>query len=357
MCAQYRVYMCANFFRCSVTRILCRSIFNLVLGFAVVLAGMAGVVGEAAAFGNEGHAVVGGIADQLLKGSRAEKQVKRILGGLSLQNAALWADCLRSVQGDKYTVNPDFPDCKHFESEAGQAQMVDFVRRNTKNCVMRPGDEDCHKKYHYTNIAVQREDWNLQWIGTSDHDIVSAITAAVAVLQGQRAPKPFSIKNKKEALLMLAHYLGDIHQPLHVASVYLDRQGNLLDPDATGLVLASKTRGGNLISTARGNLHSEWDRVDGSLKVLLLSGSGSEQARLIAPAFGDVSGWSQAWASDTIKVGKLALSDLDFAMDGSKWKIEALPQGYTRTEWNIKRMQLIKGGARLAQVLQHIWPQ
>ena len=34
----------------------------------------------------------------------------------------------------------------------------------------------------------------------------------------------------REALRLLAHYVGDIHQPLHVAAVYLDREGRVVDP-------------------------------------------------------------------------------------------------------------------------------
>src|SRR6202035_4149196 len=57
------------------------------------------------------------------------------------------------------------------------------------------------------------------------------IGAAIAVLRDKPAPPPFSILDKKEALLMLTHFVGDLHQPLHVASAYLDADGRFVDPD------------------------------------------------------------------------------------------------------------------------------
>ena len=77
----------------------------------------------------------------------------------------------------------------------------------------RPGDESCHKAYHYTDEAIQRSKYALGSAGTRDFDVVAAITAAIHVLKGEPAPPPFNIKDKREALLMLAHYVGDIHQP------------------------------------------------------------------------------------------------------------------------------------------------
>jgi hypothetical protein len=65
----------------------------------------------------------------------------------------------------------------------------------------------------------------------ADQDIVAAVSAAIAVLQGKDLPAPFKFASKKEALRLLAHYVGDIHQPLHVAAVYVDAGGHVIDPD------------------------------------------------------------------------------------------------------------------------------
>ncbi len=111
-------------------------------------------------------------------------------------------------------------------------------------------------------MAIQHDHYSRRYAGTSSHDIVSAIDAALAVLQDKPAPVPFSIEDKKEALFLLAHLVGDLHQPLHVGAVYLDEDGNLVNPDAgAGVDPATETFGGNLISSGSDNLHHEWDDI------------------------------------------------------------------------------------------------
>src|SRR5438093_431267 len=69
----------------------------------------------------------------------------------------------------------------------------------------------------------------------------------ITVVKGQPAPLPFSIRDKKEALFLLAHFVGDLHQPLHVGAIYLDRNGQPVNPDLSGLDPLTETAGGNLI--------------------------------------------------------------------------------------------------------------
>jgi len=105
--------------------------------------------------------------------------------------------------------------------------------------------------------------------GTFPHDIVRAINAAVAVLQDKPAPAPFSIKDKKEAIFFLAHFLGDVHQPLHVGAVYLNPKGRLLNPDGKGgLNKASETHGGNSILDGKTNMlaRERWPRTSSCLR-------------------------------------------------------------------------------------------
>ena len=49
---------------------------------------------SAGAWGHEGHQMVGAIADSLLMGTHAEKEVTKILGPEKLETAALWEDCI-----------------------------------------------------------------------------------------------------------------------------------------------------------------------------------------------------------------------------------------------------------------------
>jgi hypothetical protein len=142
------------------------------------------------------------------------------------------------------------------------ARMEDYARRNWDNCARRATDDPCHEQCHYSDLATQHGRYARGYIGTRNHDIVSAIDASIAVLQGNPAPTRFDIKDEKEALLLLAHFVGDLHQPLHVEAVYLN--GTIVrwrkKPDET-----AATRGGNSIEDGSTNLHAEWEVMPTSL--------------------------------------------------------------------------------------------
>lgn len=179
------------------------------------------------AWGPDGHQTVGAIADRLLVGSTAAKFARDILGGLSLRNAALWADCakgLSSADGVNFVYSVAvgfdggrrFPECAQFENPEEEARQIAFVMNNWKQCGKAHDREFCHNQYHYTDVSDLRDHYAETLLGTQPHDIVHAISAAIAVLRGQPAPAPFQISGRREALLLLSHYIGDIHQPLHV---------------------------------------------------------------------------------------------------------------------------------------------
>jgi hypothetical protein len=319
------------------------------------------VSASAFAWGAAGHETVGAIADSLIAGTNAEKQVRKILGS-NLKTASVWADCAKGVSHSngtfRYTATGQYAECAIFEkSAASKALMVAFVKRNWDGCNPAPGQDPCHKQYHYTDVAVVHHAYATGLEGTSDHDLVAAITAAIAVLQGESAPAPFDLANKKEALRVLAHYVGDVHQPLHVASSYLDADGTPVDPDAGGFDPGTETRGGNSIMDGSRNLHSEWDGISTTLTPDRLLPAGLASARAVAQSAGPLSGWSTAWATDTIVVGKGAFEGLTFSAkrQDHKWAV-TLPPGYSKSRTALQREQLIKAGARLAQILNAIWP-
>jgi hypothetical protein len=136
---------------------------------------------------------------------------------MPLRVAATWADCAKDVTqsdgGFVYKPDPKFhATCQIFETSEGIARMEDYVARNWDNCQRQPGDDPCHKAYHYTDVAIQHDHYELGFSGTSDRDVVAAINAAIAVLQGQLAPAPFSIKDEQEALLMLARHRRQLRE-------------------------------------------------------------------------------------------------------------------------------------------------
>jgi len=323
----------------------------------------------ASAWGYQGHKVVGSIADHLLN-ANAKQQVKQILG-FDLRTAAPWPDCVKSVVRHDdgtfhYEVDPNHLEyevpCVPFNSMEERARMVDYVKRNWFTCSYTPDgfERGCHNTFHFEDIAIQRDSFDRNFQGTNDHDLVAAIGATIAVLSNKRAPSCFSIKDKKEALFMLAHFIGDLHQPLHVGSVYLDADGKLVDPDAAHKVdAATETIGGNAIDDQNINLHHEWDDIptdigEAATRELLLD------ARSVPASQGGIEDWPAAWASDSLRVAHDAFAGLTFKQthsQPSRWTVAFDDHtAYLRTQDEIKRKQLAKGGARLAELLNAIWP-
>ena len=334
------------------------------LGILVLLAGLHHAP-PALAFGAQGHEFSGAVADQLLNRA-ATSQVARVLG-MKLQTASTWADCVKDVlhgaDGWRHVPDERFHfACQVFETAEGIAQMIDFAKRNWNQCDATGRTTACHRDYHFTDVAIQHDRYDRAFVGTRDHDVVSALNAAIGVLRGQPAPAPFGIRDQKEALLMLAHLIGDVHQPLHVGALYLDADDLPVDPDAHGLPLdpRTSTRGGNSIADGLNNLHAEWDAVPASLRPRRIARAVLAQARRVASSPHDPSHWPAAWASETLLVSRAAFDGLSFQRDAARpgqWTVQFPDRdAYLRRKAELQTRQLIKAGARLAQVLNTIWP-
>lgn len=318
-----------------------------------------GVSSPALPWGAEGHKAVGAIADALLAGHPAAQKVRDVLG-FDLQEAGLWADCIRSVEEDHgtftYKHHPYYgKHCVGFVSPSEKTRMEDYARRNWTNCVSHSG-RPCHAEYHFADVGIHHYDYSRAYKGTFTHDIVHAINAAIAVLKDMPAPAPFSVKDKKEALFLLAHFVGDLHQPLHVGSVYLTEDGKLVNPDGpAGLDKTTETNGGNLLGE-KPTMHAEWDGIPGDL----LGGPTDaliEKAKLVPATPGPVGAWASMWASESVRAAHTAFTGVTFSGDGERWKVRYSDRtAYLATQDKLKRDQLAKGGARLAELLKAIWP-
>jgi hypothetical protein len=209
-------------------------------------------------YGPRGHALVGAIADRRLASNRtvAEK-VAKLLDGMPLEQAATipdvikgWDDC--KTLGGQFTVQA---------SMRINAELRAFVKANPCN-----GDPT-HHQFHYTDIpVVGNEKYGDGKIGRSDYDIVHMIAYCIRVL-ANKVPQPNQRAiTRSVAVILLAHYLGDIHQPLHVGAQYFDDAGEPIEPTLANKGLSDQ--GGNKINLflfidgkvrALGNLHSYWD--------------------------------------------------------------------------------------------------
>lgn len=362
---------------------------------AILCAALCLQPGRALAWGAQGHEVVGDIAAKLIAdNANATKQVHDILNDplpsdaeikamkdrhvwrqIGLQQAGPWADCVKAVahhDGNrfKYELDPNHPEyetaCIPFNSALERARMEDYVSRNwhSETCSYQPSgfEQGCHNTFHFDDVAIQRDAFDRSEVGTNPHDLVAAVNAALAVLTDKPAPAPFSIRDKKEALLLLTHFVGDLHQPLHVGAVYLDAQGVLVDPDAARQDNPdNQTAGGNLIQDQNVNLHAEWDDIPfdighAATRELLAA------ARAVPASSGPLENWAGDWATDTLQVAKTAFQGLSFAQTDPpphpKWAV-IFPDRltYMHLADEIKRQQLAKAGARLAQILNTIWPK
>lgn len=368
---------------------------------ACVLAlGAAFVSSNVMAWGNDGHRVVGAIADQLIKGSNAEKQVRALLlPGESLEKVANWMDCVKGTY-----CGPQTP------------EMTEYTAANPK-----------HTEYHYTDVPFQLNEYHDHGVGTDEHDIVQSLRQAIWVLQGKdgAAVNPHKF-TKRQALLLLAHLAGDVHQPLHVGSAFISKDGvfvvplkqeqidgvNIFNPqggnnmllddakllaNSSALIPAAAPKEGDAakpaaaaVSTASAEakppvapaaapvpktkpFHSYWDTTVVDYAMRRVSARTPEQFAQIAisgkPAVagnsGDPASWPYQWADDALAVAKLAHADVTIgaagkqtSRNGTVYTVWALnvPDNYPVPSSAIAKEQLIKGGYHLASLLQAIWP-
>lgn len=130
---------------------------------------------------------------------------------------------------------------------------------------------DPHDTWHYVNLPLASGGYKsaAEMGFTRDDDVVQTIRKCILVLKGES--DRFSEVN---ALRLVGHHVGDLHQPLHVGCGYVDGTTNpptlLFDPQEIidrGLQDLSD-RGGNNIKLLpnTGSMHGFWDGdVGGSM--------------------------------------------------------------------------------------------
>src|SRR5262249_38423422 len=166
----------------------------------------------ATAWGKEGHELVGKIADKHLN-SKARQAIDELLQAhqfRSLSDGRLtnWADAIRHSSFFK----------KKFPKMA---------------------------QWHFIDINVDADlaKLDLASFCPNGNCALEAIKKFQAILKDPTKP----IQDRREALFFIAHFIGDIHQPLHCAERNNDRGGNLVRIHIAG---------DNHHVT---NLHSIWD--------------------------------------------------------------------------------------------------
>lgn len=309
------------------------------------------------AWGHQGHETVGALAALLIRGSHAEKQVQRILRpGESLATAAEWADCAKG-----------FAYCQSEPTE----EMKEFAARNPQ-----------HHSYHYADIPFQTSAYpSGTAVGTSPDDVVHILRDAILVLQGKPVSDPNHKLTQREALFIVAHMTGDIHQPLHVGAAYIAEDNEFEVPTSSAAAKASFTEGGNWLCKGSKNLHSLWDDdfVIGAMRNAKVTTADALAATLLSKAkqfagdTGAVGTWPEKWATESLRLSSVELATIEVlrkrpagqgratcgASDPNSqknvWDVQ-LPDKYSEAAANTAADQVTRAGARLAKVLMAIWP-
>ena len=112
---------------------------------------------------------------------------------------------------------------------------------------LRPGDTGA---LHYSNVPNDAPPFDRARDCKDDNCVVAAIEKYAAILKDKAQPRD----KRREALIFVVHFVGDLHQPMHSA-------GGKIRDDATGQMVLD--RGGNLVKIrllgVETNLHSAWD--------------------------------------------------------------------------------------------------
>ncbi|MGY3149323.1 hypothetical protein ACVWYQ_006322 [Bradyrhizobium sp. USDA 3397] len=201
-------------------------------------------------WGQEGHSIVGEIAQRRLAGDTLRATAELIGPGVSLASISNWADDERSR--DRRTSRWHFVDIPLAEN--------DYVP--VRDCTPNPEQGDC---------------------------IVAAIARQLGVVACLAKPKD----ERRRALLFLVHLLGDLHQPLH--AIKEDRGGN--DIKVTIVV----RNGANGSAAEDTNFHSAWD--SGLIRKLAWSWGSYvdrlEQVWLPSASASLTDGTVESWALET----------------------------------------------------------
>ena len=347
------------------------------------------------AYGPQGHRLVGAIADHRLKGKPAAAKIDSLLDGLTLAQAALLPDEIKS-----WDKNPTAK-LKYLPAHpviAAQLRAFWEANPNEPNAQHRPS----HRTFHYTDVPIAgNSKYADGMVGRFPSDIVHMLSFCVRVLQGEESEINAYRITKPVAVILLAHFLGDIHQPLHVGAEFFDKHGKPVNPDAGGedaaadqggntlhLVLAPHLRGWprHYNGEVADSLHLFWDQtaavaaIDAWKEKLVAEQpelgavSNKKMAELLAarepehwkldPTL-EPSQWAEALANEMLPIARQAHERLTYEhIQVQNSHGEPLASGTAKADGNsypafaanVAENELHKAGWRLAALLEQIVP-
>ena len=242
------------------------------------------------AWGVTGHRVVAEVAQRHLS-KNALKAIHEIIGKEPLAVWANWPDFIKSDT----TRTWDKATTWHYVDLPGNAGKTAFI--------------DSLKKLPGENLYIQ-----------------------ITAMEAQAKDKSLPLETRKNALAFLIHFIGDLHQPLHVGR----------DED----------QGGNKITVywfdAKTNLHSLWD----TKLVDFQQYSYTEYAAAIdVESKSQVKAWQQSTLEDWFYESHV-LSDKVYAQSAPDSKLGYKYNYIFQADLDA---QLLKGGLRLAKILNELF--
>jgi len=361
---------------------------------AIALAVTFLVASNSFAYGPIGHQIVGAIADERLANTSTGQQVNALLDQITLEKASVMADEIKGW--DKR--GADDPRIFHYSAHPKiDTQLRDFWRANQPtHDVNLPMPS--HHWFHYADIPlVPIQKYADGKVGRSKWDVVHMISYCVEVLRGNLPEDNERKITKPIAVILLAHYVGDVHQPLHVGAEYFDRQGHIVDPDHDksnlpdegGNTLTLRLNGdplGGHLSHSK-SLHGFWDLdavnallpqlpetmpkpkrralTDSAKKALAHEMATHEPKNWRMPANLDVKNYAEAWADEIMPIAREAherlafknvkpLQQEDRIVATGEADENAAPDHVAYRDWSAKivRNELHQAGWRLADLLE-----
>ena len=341
-----------------------------------------------------GHEIVGAMADERLANTPTAAKIRALLNGMTLEKAAVIPDEIKGW--DKKGV--DDPKSFHYAAYRKiDMELRDFWRANQpthdRNSVM-----PSHHWFHYTDVPIVRlEKYAEGQAGRSKWDVVHMIPYCVEVLQGRVSEQNERRITKPVAVILLAHYVGDIHQPLHVGAQYFGAQGRVADPDKDSSCLPDE--GGNTFTLElsdepphRRGIHKKtlpsfWDydavnalfpgvpntlrkgelqeQIEPLKKQLVYEMAADEPRHWRMPPNLEVRKYAEAWADEILPIAREAHERLKFTdvhpqreedrvLAAGQAEEKPMPDHIAYRAWatNVVREELHKAGWRLADLLE-----
>ena len=324
---------------------------------------------NALAYGPRGHQLVGAIADKrLAKNKPVARKVKALLDGLTLAQVSTLPDAIKSWDacGSKPPSTKPVTTKQRINDE-----LHAFLEANL--CSSHPS----HHEFHYTDVPVFGDEKYADGkIGRSEFDVVQMIPFCIRVLRGEEPENNPRAITKSVAVILLTHYVGDIHQPLHVGAEYFDSSGAPFEPTNSNPGFADQ--GGNKLTLftfvdgklkSAGKFHGYWDSQ--TVENAFGSVADSKIAQQLAqktPAkwklTGNAETWAEQMANDILPLAaeaherleyknvKIKAGESDITSGQAREKKKTGGQFYAIWAAGIVKKEIQKGGWRLAALLE-----